>query len=69
MPTQSVAQRIGGMSAGIDKNELLPLVLSLRADLEALRVLFNAHVHGGVTVGAANSTASTTLAPALNTIP
>jgi len=69
MPTQSVAQRIGGMSAGIDKNELLPLVLSLRSDLEALRALFNAHVHGGVTVGAGNTAVSTTTAPALNTIP
>jgi len=39
----------------------------IRRDLESLRSVFNAHVHGGVTTGAANSGASTTTVPVLRT--
>lgn len=69
MPTQSVAQRTGAIPSGLAAFELYQLVLSLRNDVEALRLIVNSHVHSGVTVGAGNTGALVTPAAALNTVP
>ena len=66
---ESVANRTNNMHNHKDADELYQLVLSLRNDVESLRVLLNTHVHSGVTAGAANTAVPTTTLAALNTTP
>lgn len=63
---EQVSQRMGAMPETRGNRELRKLVDSLVTDLETLRTQFNqlrtdynAHVHGGVAAGSANTTATT----------
>lgn len=80
MTTQSVAARtINSMEPHRDTDHLYQLLVAVQADLASLQASFNqlrtdynAHVHGGVTAGAANTsvvTSSTAAAVTLNTLP
>ena len=76
--TQSINARINRLADGIDRQELAQLLASVLTDLTALAAShnqlladYNAHVHGGVTAGAANTsnvTDSTAVAVTLNTV-
>lgn len=74
--TESVLQRTTHMASG-NNLEMIKLMQSIQTDvanlvtsLNQLRSDFNNHVHGGVTVGAGNTSAVTTTAAVvtLNTI-
>lgn len=58
---ESVATRLSS-SQPPSRKDLLVLLLSIQADLQALQTALNAHTHGG-------TAASTGQAPALNTTP
>lgn len=76
--TQSINARINRMADGIDRQELQQLLASILTDLTALATYhnqlitdFDAHVHGGVTAGAADTdppTATTAAEVTLNTV-
>ena len=76
--TQSINARINRLADGIDRQELQQLLSSILTDLTSLKTSFNqllsdynAHVHGGVTAGAAdtsNVADSTAAAVTLNTV-
>ena len=75
---QSINERINRLADGIDRQELQQLLASILIDLTALKTShnqllsdYNAHVHGGVTAGAAdtsNVADSTAVAVTLNTV-
>lgn len=59
---ESIKQRLGAMPTSPEVRELYQLLVAVQADLAALATQFNqlltdynAHVHGGVTAGAANT--------------
>ena len=76
--TQSINARINRLADGIDRQELQQLLSSILTDLTALAAShnqlitdFDAHVHGGVTAGAADTAApaaTTAAAVTLNTV-
>lgn len=76
--TQSINARINRLADGIDRQELQQLLASILTDLTALATShnqlitdFDAHVHGGVTAGAADTeapTATTAAEVTLNTV-
>lgn len=76
--TESINARINRLADGIDRQELQQLLSSILTDLTALAAShnqlitdFDAHVHGGVTAGAADTdptTATTADSVALNTV-
>lgn len=76
--TQSINARINRLADGIDRQELAQLLTSVLTDLTALKTShnqlladYNAHVHGGVTAGVAdtsNVADSTAVAVTLNTV-
>lgn len=66
MANQSVKQRTNGLPDAPSRQELYNLLAAVQADLASLKTQFNqlrtdynAHVHGGVTAGAANTAATT----------
>lgn len=75
--SENIDQRLNNLLDKPDAYQLLQLFESVLTDLTSiqtqynqLRTDFNAHVHGGITAGAANSsapTATTATAVALNT--
>ena len=69
MPESTKDRVLQGLTAHREQRELYPLFVAIQADLSALvaqfnqlRTDFNAHVHGGVTAGAANTAATTATA-------
>ena len=76
--SESIAVRTSKLPDLLTSRELTALLNSVLTDLTTvkaqfnqLRTDFNAHVHGGITAGAANSsapTATTATAVALNTV-
>lgn len=74
---EKIAHRFKAMQPTTTKREMQAVLESVVTDLETLRTQFNqlrtdfnAHVHGGITAGAANSsapTATTATAVVLNT--
>lgn len=64
---ESIGQRMNAIADHEAAQELRFLIDSLRADVEAIRVQLNTHIHSGVTVGAGNTAAPTTTIAALNT--
>jgi hypothetical protein len=67
--SESVAQRTAALAQHVDAEQLYKLLTQIQADLAALRAQVNAHVHSGVTAGAANTGAPTTTLASLNTQP
>jgi len=65
--SESISQRLNAMANHKDADQLYQLIVAVRADLEALRLKVNTHVHSGVTAGGANTAAPTTTVASLNT--
>lgn len=69
MATESVKLRIGAQPPSQSQYDLYQLLVAVQADLAALTTNFNTlrteingHTHGGVTAGAANTSAMTATA-------